>query len=99
MVLPTLTAASDHSLLVLFGSEVSHQIHRDVLRLSRLLEGHKEVLNIHPGYCSVLISYDPRTQESAAIESILREALARIRSIQLPEPRTVEIPVQYGGNH
>jgi inhibitor of KinA len=97
MAVPTLIAASDHSLLVSFGHEVSREIHRDVLRLSVLLRGRKELLNIHPAYCSVLISYDPRRWEPAAIESLVRESLARMSAIKLPAPRTVEVPVHYGG--
>ena len=97
MGLPTLTAASDHSLLVSFGREVSVEIHRDVLRLSRLLQGRPELLNVHPGYSSVLISFDPRRLESAAVESIVREALVRMPSAPVPAARTVEVPVRYGG--
>jgi inhibitor of KinA len=97
MALPTLTAASDHSLLVSFGQEVSPEIHREVLRLFRLLRGRRELLNIHPGYCSVLISFDPCQWELADIESIVREAMARARSLEAPPARTVEIPVHYGG--
>ena len=95
--MPTLTAASDHSLLVSFGHEVSLEIHGEVLRFCLLLQGRKELLNIHPGYCSVLISYDPRRRDSAEVESLVREALARMRSVQLPDARTVEVPVHYGG--
>jgi inhibitor of KinA len=97
VALPTLTAASDHSLLVSFGDEVSLEIHRDVLRLCRLLEGRPELLNLHPGYRSVLISYDPRARESGEVESLVREALSRMPSVELPEARTVEVPVHYGG--
>jgi inhibitor of KinA len=97
MALPALTAASDHSLLVSLGHEVSLDIHRDVLRLCRLLQGCKELLNVHPGYCSVLISYDPRVRESAAVEALVEEALGRLSSVELPEARTVEVPVHYGG--
>jgi inhibitor of KinA len=97
VALPTLTAASDHSLLVSFGDEVSREIHRDVLRLCKLLEGRHELRNIHPAYCSVLISYDPCARESGEIESLVRGALARMPSVEVPEARTVEVPVHYGG--
>jgi KipI family sensor histidine kinase inhibitor len=97
MGLPILTAASDHSLLVSFGHQVSLEIHHDVLRLSLLLQARPELLNIHPGYCSVLISFDPRRIESAAVESIVRESLARLASVPVPAARTVEVPVRYGG--
>lgn len=97
MALPTLTAASDHSLLVSFGHQVSLETHRDVLRLCRLLHGRRELLNIHPGYSSVLISFDPRTRDSADIESVVREAMALMRTVELPPSRMVEVPVHYGG--
>ncbi len=97
MTLPTLTAASDHSLLVSFGQEVSLEVHSEVLRLFLLLRDRKELLNVHPGYCSILISYDPRRWELADIESLVRETMARSRSVNIPAPRTVEVPVQYGG--
>jgi inhibitor of KinA len=82
---------------VTFGNEVSPQIHRDVLRLSSLLQGRKELLNIHPGYSSVLVSYDPRQWRPEAIESLVRHELAHLDSVELPPTRTVEVPVRYGG--
>jgi inhibitor of KinA len=97
MGLPTLIAASDHSLLVSFGQQVSIETHQHVLRLSRLLQGRPELLNVHPGYCSVLISFDPRKIESAAVESMVREVLVRLASVPVPAARTVEVPVRYGG--
>lgn len=95
--MPLLTAASDCSLLVSFPSEVSLEIHHDVLRLSRLLEGAPEITNIHPAYCSVLIDFDPRCTEHARAEALVREALERMDSVPLPSPRTIEVPVRYGG--
>src|SRR5437870_4930652 len=97
MRLPSLTAASDHSLLVPCAREVSTPIHQSVLRLSLLLQGAPALRNIHPGYCSVLISFDPRRTEYAHVESMVREALERLDAVELPAPRTVGVPVQYGG--
>jgi inhibitor of KinA len=97
MALPALTAASDHSLLVSFGDEVSIEIHHNVLRLSVLLQGLPELLNVNPGYCSVLVSFDLRRTEMAAVESMMREVLVRLASVPLPAARTVEVPVRYGG--
>jgi KipI family sensor histidine kinase inhibitor len=97
MRLPQWTAASDHSLLVSLGDEVSLDIHENVLRLSLLLKGKPGLLNIHPGYCSVLISFDPRRTAYAQVESAVREALRKMESVELPTPRTVEVPVRYGG--
>jgi len=96
---PQWTAASDHSLLVCFGHEVSLEIHQRVLRLHLLLAGAPELLNIHPGYASVLVSFDPRRISYAAAEALVQSALARMDSVELPSPRVVEVPVRYGGEY
>jgi len=94
---PRLTAASDHSLLVSFAPAVSEETRRSVLCLSRLLEGAGELVNIHPAYCSVLLTFDPRRTEHQHVESRVRQALERLDTVELPAPRTVEVPVRYGG--
>ena len=95
--MPRWSAASDHSLLVSLGEEVSLATHERVLRLSLLLEGTPELLNIHPGYCSLLISFDPRRVQYERIVSAVSEALDRMDSVDLHSRRTVEVPVRYGG--
>jgi len=90
-------AASDHSLLVSLGSEIARETHRDVLRLTRLLEGLAGVRNLHPGYASVLVSFDPLRADPRALEQTIRRLFDEAGHMPLPEPRTVEIPVIYGG--
>ena len=92
-----LTAASDHSLLVSFAQEFSPETHSSVVRLTRLLRGAPECLNIHPGYASVLITFDPRRTLYVQVEALVRRALERLDVVALPEPRRVEVPVRYGG--
>ena len=99
MSLPQLIEASDHSLLVLFGDQVSLDLHQRVLRLARLLEGSPELLNIHPGYASLLVSFDPRRISSAAVEAKVRAGMASSDKLALSAPRTVEVPVRYGGEY
>jgi KipI family sensor histidine kinase inhibitor len=84
-------------LLVSFGDEVSLDLHRNVLRLSRLLDAAPELLNIHPAYASLLVTFDPRRIAHTKVESLLRSALERLDSVELGQPRTVEVPVRYGG--
>ena len=90
--------ASDRSLLVSLGEEISIDTHRAVLRLTRSLEGVPEVLNLHPAYASVLIDFDPRRHPHAAIEDLIRERLETAPEPEPSESRMVEIPVQYGGD-
>jgi inhibitor of KinA len=91
--------ASDQSLLVSFGDEITPAAHDRVRRLLRLLESERvpAVCNLHPAYCSLLIRFDALAVEHDELEAILRSHLARIDDMPLPEPREVEIPVCYGG--
>jgi inhibitor of KinA len=91
--------ASDQSLLVYFGQEITIQAHQQVRKLLRLLEMEPiaGVRNLHPAYCSLLVKFDGLRLRHDQVESILRRYLERLEEIKLPEPRLVEIPVCYGG--
>jgi KipI family sensor histidine kinase inhibitor len=53
-------------------------------------------LNLHPAYTSVLIDFDPRRYTLDRIEAIVRACLEKPAPPD-PEPRLVEIPVEFGG--
>jgi inhibitor of KinA len=93
--------ASDRSLLVSFGEEIRLDSHRQVARLLSLLQAEPipGVCNLHPAYCSLLITFDALQLTQAELEAVLRRYLARIEDLSLSEPRLVEIPVCYGGEH
>ena len=93
--------ASDQSLLITFGSEISLAAHQQVMKLLRLLqlEPVAGVRNLHPAYCSLLVKFDGLRISHDEVEAILREHLARLEKVKLPEPRQVEIPVCYGGEY
>ena len=93
--------ASDQSLLITFGMEISLTAHQQVMKLLRLLqlEPVANVRNLHPAYCSLLIKFDGLRVSHDEVEAILREYLARLEEVKLPEPRQVEIPVCYGGEY
>jgi KipI family sensor histidine kinase inhibitor len=97
----TFRYASDQSLILYLGGEIEVQTHRRVLKLLHLLEREpiEGVRNLHPAYCSMLIVFDPVRQDHENLERILTGYLERLDAIALPEPRTVEIPVRYGGEH
>ena len=92
------SAASDRSLLVAFGNEISPAIHHEVLKLLRAFEVLPSgILNLHPAFASALIDFDPRRMGHIAVEELVRNRLARAASLPVEPPRTVEIPVLYGG--
>jgi inhibitor of KinA len=93
--------ASDQSLLITFGTEISLTAHQQVVKLLRLLqlEPVASVRNLHPAYCSLLVKFDGLRTSHDEVEAILRQYLARLEDVKLPEPRQVEIPVCYGGEY
>jgi KipI family sensor histidine kinase inhibitor len=96
-VLKDIRPASDRSLLVSFGDEISVESYGAVMQLTRALEGARGILNLHPAYASVLVDFDPRLRTHEQIESLVRESLGRPSAAVAEEARTVEIPVRYGG--
>lgn len=90
--------ASDRSLLVSFGSQISLEAHREVRRLVRAFEVLPAgILNLHPAYASVLIDFDPRRLRYEGVEAIVQQRLEATGADSVPETRTIEIPVCYGG--
>jgi KipI family sensor histidine kinase inhibitor len=91
--------ASDQSLLVYFGQEITLHAHQQVMKLLRLLqlEPVAGIRNLHPAYCSLLVKFDALRLRHDELEAILRQYLDRLKNVSLPEPRRVEIPVCYGG--
>ena len=95
----TFRYASDQSLMVYLGEEVNLETHHRVLKLLRLLESEPipGVRNLHPAYHSILIVFDPDDQEHENIQRTVATYLEGLDSVELPEPRVVEIPVIYDG--
>jgi len=93
--------ASDQSLLVYFGEQITLSAHERVRKLLRLFESDPiaGVRNIHPAYSSVLIDFDARKYSHDQLEEVLRAYLGRLGSLRLSEPRQMEIPTCYGGEY
>ncbi|MGA2197904.1 MAG: 5-oxoprolinase subunit PxpB [Bryobacteraceae bacterium] len=96
-MLEDIRPASDRSLLVSFGDEISMESYGEVTRLTRALAGARGILNLHPAYASVLVDFDPRLRTHEQIEALVRECLAAADRATAEEARTIEIPVRYGG--
>jgi len=93
----TIRPASDRSLLIVFGDEISLDAHRQVKLLTRSLEGVRGILNLHPAYASVLVDFDPRLRTHSEVEDLVRERMESASHAADVPARTVEIPVSYGG--
>ena len=97
MSAPRICPASDRSLHVWFGDEISMASYRQVARLTRGLERVRGILNLHPAYASVLIDFDPRLRTHEQIEALVHECLDRPHDETETFQRTVEIPARFGG--
>ncbi|HST88647.1 MAG TPA: 5-oxoprolinase subunit PxpB [Ktedonobacterales bacterium] len=95
----TIRPASDRSLLLSFGEEITHETHLAVARLTRCLQGVRGILNLHPAYTSVLVDFDPRLRSHADVEALVRAQMAAHQDEAPPPPRRLEIPVRYGGEY
>lgn len=94
-----LLPASDHSVILYVGQEISDEARSRVMALVRELEREPAALvrNIQPAYCSLMLDYDPRiATERTVIEYVLDLARRAAPSMVL-ESKRVEIPVAYGG--
>lgn len=106
--------SSDNSLLVYFDrqhqqgtsgqtpkNKISAEANEKVRKLLQLLDSQPiaGVRNLHPAYCSLLVKFDALKWRHEEIEEKLRECLAQLHEVRLPEPRLLEIPVCYGEEH
>lgn len=93
----TVSAASDRSLLVSFGTAIGPEAQRAVARLTHALLGARGILNLHPAFVSVLIDFDPRLRSHSDIEAMVRERMESAPERQAEPARLVEIPARYDG--
>ena len=91
----------DRSLLVELGDEISPAINQSVQELFVGLDLQKPngILELVPGYRSLLVICDPVAVSLVELERIIVEIHTNLDRSQLPEPRTVKIPVVYGDQY
>src|SRR5262249_19581392 len=53
--------------------------------------------DVSPAYASILLRFDPRRADHAALGARVESLAGDLDDAPLPEPRVVEIPVRYGG--
>lgn len=88
--------ASDSSVMAVFGTEISPELHARVAALFHALQDGRDVRirNIHPGYASLLVDFDPlRLSYEELAERI--ELADEGRQHEQHPANTVTIPVCY----
>jgi inhibitor of KinA len=91
--------ASDQSLLVYLGQEITPAAHQRVRMLLHRLQRDPiaGVTNLNPAYCSILVTFDALKLNHAGLQEILQNRLDRLDVAELPQARELQIPTCYGG--
>jgi inhibitor of KinA len=97
---PRFRLAGDKGLLVEFGSAIDPEINRKVgqvfLGIEKApIEGITEII---PTYRSILIVYDPFRTDPERLKNEILDREKKLDEWEIPPPKTVEIPVAYGGD-
>ena len=96
---PAYRIMGDRALLVELGDEISPLVNTKVRELFLCLKNNRVegVVETMPGYRSLLIVYDPLKITLSALKERLNKLHTTIDRSEIPKPRTLEIPVVYGG--
>jgi KipI family sensor histidine kinase inhibitor len=89
--------ASDSSLLVVFGNEISIALHQRVMSLFHAFQSWHDprIRNLHPGYASLLIDFDPLRLTHDELNLVVQQfALARDTVVDT-RANVVTIPICY----
>lgn len=96
--------ASENSLIVYFGEQVSQGISDDILRVSTFLSAHigHELIDLVPSYASILVIFNPLKTDHLHVRKIIRKAKQSVPSLSQDgrtletSNKTVQLPVYYG---
>ena len=91
--------AGDRGLLVEYGEGIDPAVNSKVRSMAAVMEQYRPegVLETIPTYRSLLLVYDPAVTNPAQLKKALRQLERRLGEIEIAPPKTVEIPVCYGG--
>ena len=95
---PIVKPASDRSILIQFGSEISEDIHKQIVYYSNVLLNSQSsyIHNISPAYCSILV----RLKNEATMDEMLlklKDIFNNQKAIKAPPSKNIKIPVCYEG--
>ena len=104
MTIPTnykITQTSDRTLLIHFDENNSSDIQEAIFQLSHYLlnNSFEGILNIHPGYMSILVTVDIEQISMQTMNNHLLQVIKNAQEIKLPGSVVVDIPVLYGGQY
>lgn len=89
----------DRSLLVELGDKISPSVNQRVQELFTALDMHPldGVRDLVPSYRSLLVVFNPLNISLVDLKRAIRDTYQNLDQTELPEPRTIDIPIVYGG--
>ncbi len=92
--------AGDSALVVEAGNEISPKLNQKIRGLVLALEEYAlpGIRELVPTYRSLMILYDPAIILFTELIEHIKHLEVHVQTVELPEPRIVEIPVVYGGD-
>ena len=95
-----IVSACDRALLVTFGDAMDAEAARSVRRLAASLAADNPdgLVDLHPAYASLLVTFDPLRVGAFDLEADLARRIEEARDASEPPARTVVVPVRYGGD-
>ncbi|HET6459827.1 MAG TPA: 5-oxoprolinase subunit PxpB [Syntrophales bacterium] len=89
----------EEAIRILFGDKIDLEIHDKVRRYYFFLKSLQleEITDIIPSFRSCLIIFDRRKTSYEALRASLQDKEFLIAHIEIPEPETHDVPVEYGG--
>jgi KipI family sensor histidine kinase inhibitor len=96
---PIFRLMGDRALLVELGDEISPSVNQGVQELFTVMDLHpiEGIRELVPSYRSLLVIYDPLSISPADLQRTISATYRKLDQAELPEPRTLDIPVVYGG--
>ena len=90
--------AGDRGLLVEYGDSIEPQVNTKVRSMAIVLEqdAPEGIIETIPTYRSLLLVYNPSLTNPHILKKALNKLEERLYEIEIPAPKTVEIPVCYG---
>lgn len=89
----------EEGIRILFGEGIDFDIHEKVRRYYLFLKSLrlKEITDIIPSFRSCLVIFDRKRTSFDTLTASLREKEFFVTHVDIPEPKTCEVPVEYGG--
>jgi inhibitor of KinA len=89
--------ASDSSLLIVLGNAISPELHARVIALFQTLRARRDarIRNLHPGYTSVLIDFDPLKMSHDELGAMIEQSARTAGAEGERKSNLVTVPVCY----